>query len=55
MHMSKTDVSKVLGVTRATVYKMIEDGRLTDNVAGKVPTESVIRMITGPSGRKYNV
>lgn len=53
IQLSKTDASKVLGVTRATVYAMIEDGRLEENAAGKVTIDSLIELLTGPAGRKY--
>ena len=43
--MDKTRAANALGVTRATVYAMIEDGRLEVNGMGKIPTSSVIRLI----------
>lgn len=43
--MDKTSAANTLGVTRATVYAMIEDGRLEVNGMGKIPTSSVIRLI----------
>lgn len=43
--MDKTRAANALGVTRATVYAMIEDGRLEVNGMGKIPTDCVIRLI----------
>ena len=40
-YMGKTSAAKAIGVTRATVYKMIEDGRLQPNGMGKVMSSSV--------------
>lgn len=53
IHLNKTDTANVLGVTRATVYAMIADGRLEENAAGKVKSESLIKLLTGPTSRKY--
>lgn len=40
-YMDKTSAAKAIGVTRATVYKMIEDGRLKTNGMGKILNSSV--------------
>lgn len=40
-YMDKTRAAQVLGVTRATVYAMLSDGRLEQNALGKVLTRSV--------------
>lgn len=47
--MNKTEVAKALSVTRATVYCMIADGRLTENGVGKIPTTSVVRLLESGS------
>ena len=39
--MNKTEAANELGVTRATIYKMLEDGRLSMSMDGKVNTQSV--------------
>ena len=39
--MDKTSAAKAIGVTRATVYKMIADGRLKTNGMGKILSSSV--------------
>ena len=39
--MNKTEAANELGVTRATIYKMLEDGRLSLSMDGKVNTQSV--------------
>ena len=55
VHMNKTEAAKELGVTRATIYAMISDGRLKENVLGKVTTDSMIKLVLGPKGKKYGV
>ena len=50
--MSKKQVADVVGVTRATVYGMIEDGRLKENGLGKIDTADVIKMIEGDYHRR---
>lgn len=45
MMMDKTSAANALGVTRATVYAMIKDGRLEENGMGKIPIDCVIRLI----------
>ena len=44
--MTKKDAAKELGVTRATIYTMIQDGRLQENGWRKVITQSVIDLMT---------
>ena len=39
--MSKSDAANELGVTRATIYAMIADGRIKENGMGRVITQSV--------------
>lgn len=43
--MHKTEAARLLGVTRATVYCMIRDGRLVENEWRKVTTDSLINLI----------
>ena len=43
--MNKTQAAYVLGVTRATIYQMIADGRLKENGLGKIQTDSINRLI----------
>lgn len=45
--MTKTDAANELGVTRATVYYMINDGRLKENGMGRVITQSVADLMYG--------
>lgn len=40
-HMDKQSAAKAIGVTRQTVYKMIEDGCLKTNGMGKIMSSSV--------------
>lgn len=43
-HVDKTTAAQILGVTRATVYKMIEDGRINAVYGGKrVDVRSIAR------------
>lgn len=51
--MDKTRAAKELGVTRATVYAMLSDGRLQENGRGRVITQSLVRLMTGPMAKKY--
>lgn len=39
--MSKTEAANELGVTRATIYAMLADGRIKENGMGRVLTQSV--------------
>ena len=39
--MDKTSAAKAMSVTRATIYHMIEDGRLKTNGMGKIMSSSV--------------
>ena len=50
--MNKTDAANVLGITRATVYCMIRDGRLAENNLRRVVTQSVADMLYGPVRKK---
>lgn len=43
--MSKTEAADELGVTRATIYAMLADGRLKENGMGRVITQSVADMM----------
>lgn len=45
--MTKTDAANELGVTRATVYYMIADGRVKENGMGRVITQSVADLMYG--------
>lgn len=50
---SKTTASKILGVTRATVYAMLADGRLQGAYGGKrVDVRSVARYMASSGKRK---
>lgn len=52
--MDKTRAAQVLGVTRATVYAMLSDGRLEQNALGKVLTRSVSALMqAGKPIRKH--
>ncbi|MGN0773564.1 MAG: helix-turn-helix domain-containing protein [Candidatus Ventricola sp.] len=52
-HVDKTATAKILGVSRATVYKMIEDGRINAVYGGKrVDVRSIARFISSPGTRK---
>lgn len=47
---SKSDAARMLNVTRATVYTMIKDGRLTATSDGKrVVTRSIVAYLCGTS------
>lgn len=53
-YMDKTRAAQVLGVTRATVYAMLNDGRLEQNCMGKVLTKSVSDLLqAGTPIRKH--
>lgn len=43
--MDKTRAAEALGVTRATIYAMLRDGRLEQNAMGKVITDSVKELL----------
>ena len=50
-YVTKADAAKILGVCRATIYQMIQDGRLEGKMGGsKVSVESIERFIESPSG-----
>ena len=51
--MTKTDAANELGVTRATVYNMIADGRVRENGMGCVITQSVADLMYG-NGAKHD-
>lgn len=51
--MTKTDAANELGVTRATVYYMIADGRVKENGMGRVITQSVADLMYG-NGIKHD-
>lgn len=54
-YVDKQQTADILGVTRATVYAMINDGRIETACAGKrVDTRSLARFIAS-KGDKYNV
>ena len=57
--MTKSEAARILNVTRATVYYMIKDGRLTENEWRRVTTDSLINLmvksaspVRKPRGRK---
>lgn len=45
--MTKTEAANEMGVTRATVYYMIADGRVKENGMGRVLTQSVADLMYG--------
>ena len=48
----KTVAAQILGVTRATVYAMLEDGRIQGACEGrKVDVRSISRYLSSPHGR----
>ena len=50
---TKTQAAEILGVTRATVYAMLADGRIKGACSGrKVSTRSVGSYIFGPGWKK---
>ena len=50
-HVDKTVASKILSVTRATVYAMLKDGRLQSTFGGsRVDVRSIARYIKSNSG-----
>ena len=51
--MNKSEAARILNVTRATVYCMIKDGRLTENGWRKVTTDSLIDMMTKSAKPTY--
>ena len=50
--MNKTQAAEVIGVTRATIYHMIDEGRLKENGAGKINTRDVIKLLESEYQRK---
>ena len=51
--MNKSEAARILNVTRATVYCMIKDGRLTENGWREVTTDSLIDMMTKSAKPTY--
>lgn len=54
-YVDKTQAAQILNVTRATVYAMLEDGRIVGACSGKrVSVRSIARYMASPksSGRK---
>lgn len=52
--MDKTKAAKLLGVTRATVYTMIADGRLEQLADGRIPAKSIADYLDGCGGRNVS-
>ena len=55
LYVSKTKAAEILGITRATIYAMINDGRLTGKMGGtRVSVESIEQFIESPrTGSKF--
>lgn len=52
-HVDKSTAAKILGVTRATVYTMLADGRIDGAFGGKrVDVRSIARYMYSPRGMK---
>lgn len=52
-HVDKTATAKILGVTRATVYAMLADGRIDGAFGGKrVDVRSIARYMASSGKRK---
>ena len=52
-YVDKTLTAKILGVTRATVYTMLADGRIDGSCEGRrVDVRSIARYLSRPSQRK---
>lgn len=52
-HVDKTEASRILGVTRATVYAMLADGRIEGAFGGKrVDVRSIARYMASSGKRK---
>lgn len=49
--MNKTEAANALGVTRATIYNMLADGRLKATASGRVLTKSVTEYIRNRDGQ----
>lgn len=50
-YVNKSQAADILSVTRATIYTMLRDGRLTGKMGGsKVSTESIEQFINAPVG-----
>ena len=53
LHVDKTVAAQVLGVTRATVYAMLADGRIEGSCGGKrVSVSSIARYLHSPGMKK---
>ena len=51
-HVDKTATAKILGVTRATVYAMLADGRIEGACSGRrVAVRSIARYMATPKSR----
>ena len=55
-HVDKTATAKILGVTRATVYAMLADGRIEGACSGRrVAVRSIARYMATPKSRGTKV
>lgn len=52
--LDKTQVANEIGVTRVTVYRMVEDGRLQMTSDGKITAASVARYLNGEAPYRKN-
>lgn len=50
--MTKTEAAKELGVTRATIYCMLKDGRLKESDIGRVIAESAATLLFQNTGSR---
>ena len=55
-HVDKTATAKILGVTRATVYAMLADGRIESTCSGRrVSVRSIARYMATPKKQRTAV
>lgn len=53
-YVNKTEAAKLIGVSRATVYDMIKDGRLSTDPEGRfVKTSDIYKLLNSPTGGVY--
>ena len=55
-YVGKTEAAKILGVTRATVYAMLSDGRIEGAYYGKrVSVRSIAHYMTAPKSKNSRI